>query len=153
METPIDTSHHRNDKRYEVAAPPSPKTKCQAKTLPKKGPLVFVKDNIPSPDSRCTPVDNDNVTWWNPKCLSRPMLGAFLTLFVVMLASLQIINSYSAKHQGLATTDQTKRYLWTFGPTACQSLAHSCNGFLLTTSQSLSLWQLCGGRSTIKQNY
>jgi hypothetical protein len=119
----IDTACRKNDTVPELSPSPASEKTCPPELLSKQCPIISVKDDISStnstrsPDSARTLVQSDHVTYWNPTSLSRPVLAAFLALFVSMLASLQIIHSYSAKHQGLATADHGKHYLWTFGPT------------------------------------
>ena len=57
-------------------------------------------------------------TGWQPPFLKPLVLLAFALLFLLIFVSLQIIWSWSQGHQGIATSDDSKHYLWTFGPTA-----------------------------------
>jgi hypothetical protein len=57
-------------------------------------------------------------TGWQPPFLRPLVLLAFAVLFLLFFVSLQILWSWSQGHQGIATSDDSKHYLWTFGPTA-----------------------------------
>jgi hypothetical protein len=57
-------------------------------------------------------------TGWQPMFMKTRVLLAFAVLFLIFFVSLQIIWSWSQGHQGIATSDDSKHYLWTFGPTA-----------------------------------
>ena len=57
-------------------------------------------------------------TGWQPPFLRPLVLLVFAVLFLLFFMSLQIIWSWSQGHQGIATSDDSKHYLWTFGPTA-----------------------------------
>lgn len=57
-------------------------------------------------------------TEWNPRILTRPILLTFAFLSAAVIASLQVIYSYSQRHQGIAQTNDNLHYLWTYGPTA-----------------------------------
>ena len=120
----IHSSHEKEDAGPERRTSSAPEQKFRPEVPSKKGPAVTVEDNLPAPGSSSTLVEKDEVIFWNPKSLSRPVLGAFTALFVIMLASLQVIDSHSARHHGLATPDQSKHYLWTYGPTASELLLH-----------------------------
>ena len=50
--------------------------------------------------------------------LQRRVLLALAILFVTLAALVQFLYYYSQNHQGISTTDQSRRYLWTSGPTA-----------------------------------
>ena len=55
---------------------------------------------------------------YTPVFLRRRVLFAFVILFGAFLALIQSLYCYSQKHRGLSTSDQSRQYLWTFGPTA-----------------------------------
>lgn len=57
-------------------------------------------------------------TGWQPVFMKPLVLLAFAALFLLFFVSLQVIWSWSQGHQGIATSDDSKHYLWTFGPTA-----------------------------------
>lgn len=62
-------------------------------------------------------------TDYNPLFAWRWILVCFATLWVAVIASLQTILSVSDARQALATTENSMRYLWTYGPTAFFVLA------------------------------
>ncbi|KAF2491195.1 hypothetical protein BU16DRAFT_469481, partial [Lophium mytilinum] len=55
---------------------------------------------------------------WRPPYLRRRVLLAFLTLFCALLAALEGLNQLSERRQGLASPVESRRYSWTYGPTA-----------------------------------
>ena len=55
---------------------------------------------------------------WTPLFLKRWVLACFAIFFALFFAALQILYSYSATHQGIASSNDSKHYLWTYGPTA-----------------------------------
>lgn len=57
-------------------------------------------------------------TGYSPLFTRRWVLFSFALLWVLILVSLQILYSVSQSNKGLATTDSSLRYLWTYGPTA-----------------------------------
>jgi hypothetical protein len=59
-------------------------------------------------------------TGWRPIALRRRSIAAFVLVFCLMLAALEILNQYSVRHQGLVSTVQGRHYLWTYGPTASE---------------------------------
>ena len=59
---------------------------------------------------------------WTPFYLRRAILTCFLIIFAILIALLEMLNWLSRRNQGLATTDSSKHYLWTYGPTAGKSL-------------------------------
>jgi hypothetical protein len=69
-------------------------------------------------DERATPRIGTLHTGWQPLFMNPRVLLAFAVLFLIFFVSLQIIWSWSQGHQGIATSDDGKHYLWTFGPTA-----------------------------------
>jgi hypothetical protein len=143
MDLSIDSTFNEKDTRHNIAASSSSKGSFRPDSLLEKLSSVTVKDSLPSPDSTLSPgsaptlIEKEEVNFWNPRALSRPVLAAFLILFMVMLGSLQIIHSYAARHHGLATSDQSKHYLWTFGPTASKLFLFSRIESLLINLQSL----------------
>ena len=57
-------------------------------------------------------------TGYNPLFTRRWVLLCFALLWLLIIASLQILYSVSQSQNGIATTDSSLRYLWTYGPTA-----------------------------------
>lgn len=57
-------------------------------------------------------------TGYSPLFTRRWVLLSFALLWALIFVSLQILYSVSQSHKGLATTDSSLRYLWTYGPTA-----------------------------------
>ena len=69
-------------------------------------------------DGEAGPRNGPLHTGWQPPFLRPLVLLAFAVLFLLFFVSLQIIWSWSQGYQGIATSDDSKHYLWTFGPTA-----------------------------------
>jgi hypothetical protein len=59
---------------------------------------------------------------WRPGYLRRRVLMIFLVLFCLCLATLEILYQVSQNRNGLVAADQSRRYLWTFGPTAALTI-------------------------------
>ncbi|KIW20362.1 hypothetical protein PV08_00937 [Exophiala spinifera] len=57
-------------------------------------------------------------TQWNPLFLRRWVLVVFALFFAAAIAAVQILYSVSRQNNGVATSDNNKHYLWTYGPTA-----------------------------------
>lgn len=55
---------------------------------------------------------------WRPIWTSRLVVAFFLATFVGMLASLELLRAVSRRNLGLASTNRSRYYLWTYGPTA-----------------------------------
>ena len=58
-----------------------------------------------------------------PLFLKRWALVCFAIFFALVFAALQILYSYSTAHQGIASSNSSRHYLWTYGPTAILVLA------------------------------
>lgn len=59
---------------------------------------------------------------WRPSWARRSVLLAFLSCFAAMLGALEVLNVFSIRHDGLASTNMSYHYLWTYGPTAVLTL-------------------------------
>ena len=75
-------------------------------------------------------VENSRPTKWVPVPLRTITLAFFAIIFVIIFATLEALFQISQRHHGLSTSDSSKRYAWTYGPTAgtlkfllCQSFA------------------------------
>ena len=77
------------------------------------------RENL-QPDSTAIPKPKqiDGHVAYTPAFLRRRVLFAFAIFFGTLLALLQFLYSYSQEHQGISTSDQSRQYLWRFGPTA-----------------------------------
>ena len=60
---------------------------------------------------------NDH-TAYAPTFLRFRVLIAFAVVFAGLFGLLQFLYSYSQHHQGISQSDESRRYLWTYGPTA-----------------------------------
>lgn len=58
---------------------------------------------------------------WTPFYLKRSTLAAFVLAQAVILAGLVILQALDHRYDGLATSDVSKHYFWTYGPTAGKS--------------------------------
>jgi len=59
---------------------------------------------------------------WRPLWMRRSILSVFLLCFMALLVSLEVLDILSLRHNGLATSDMSYHYLWTYGPTAILTL-------------------------------
>ena len=87
--TPDETDKHRRDLETDSTALPKPKSK-----------------------------HIDGHIAYTSTYLRRRVLFAFAVLFGTLIALVQFLYYYSQKNRGILTSDQSRRYLWTFGPTA-----------------------------------
>jgi hypothetical protein len=75
--------------------------------------------------SSYTPVQenakSNSALTWRPTYLRRRILLSFLVLFCALFASLEALNQVSRKQHGLVSAPESRRYLWTYGPTAGRS--------------------------------
>ena len=55
---------------------------------------------------------------WTPFILRREVLIPLTCLFVLVIIVLEVLFYLSNRHLGLSTSDASKHYLWTYGPTA-----------------------------------
>jgi hypothetical protein len=61
---------------------------------------------------------------WTPFYLHRSTIVFFILVEILMLVGLVILYQLDLKNNGLATTDSSKHYFWTYGPTAGQYLPY-----------------------------
>jgi hypothetical protein len=65
---------------------------------------------------------------WRPFILRRRVLLIYLLLLATLLSTIEALYQSSEAHQGIATSENSKYYFWTYGPTAsklCQILSTS----------------------------
>ncbi|KAI1126924.1 hypothetical protein F5Y10DRAFT_243779 [Nemania abortiva] len=55
---------------------------------------------------------------WRPFYLRRVVLLAFITIFILIIITIEILLVVSNKNSGIATGNAAQHYLWTYGPTA-----------------------------------
>lgn len=92
-------------------------------------------------------------TGWDPPFMKPLVLLAFAVLFLLFFVSLQIIWSWSQGHQGIATSDDSKHYLWTFGPTAVLVLVTVGWRQVDYAAKSLQPWaEMAKGQATADQS-
>ncbi|KAI9923859.1 hypothetical protein MW887_008164 [Aspergillus wentii] len=59
---------------------------------------------------------------WRPFYLRRRLLAGYTVIFCVILASLETVNQVSRSRHGIVSSNESRHYLWTYGPTAILSL-------------------------------
>lgn len=74
----------------------------------------------PSKNARCTMATSG--PQWRPKYLRRRILAAFSAVFLVMIATLELLDALSRRNDGIANGFNKDHYLWTYGPTAFLNL-------------------------------
>ena len=62
---------------------------------------------------------------WRPSYLRRGVLLGFISFFLAVLGSIEVIYQVSEKRHGLASTRESWHYLWKFGPTAGKPVANA----------------------------
>ncbi|KUM62199.1 hypothetical protein ACN42_g4914 [Penicillium freii] len=58
------------------------------------------------------------ISGWQPSYLRSRMLIVFVVIFCAVIAALEAINHVSQVHNGIASSNESRHYLWTYGPTA-----------------------------------
>ncbi|KAJ6178856.1 hypothetical protein N7519_009317 [Penicillium mononematosum] len=59
-----------------------------------------------------------DISGWQPSYLRRRVLIIFVITFCGVIAALEALNHVSQVHCGIASSDESRHYLWTYGPTA-----------------------------------
>ncbi|KGO75330.1 Protein of unknown function DUF3433 [Penicillium italicum] len=62
------------------------------------------------------------ISGWQPSYLRRRVLIMFVMTFCGVIAALEAFNHVSRVHDGIASSVETRHYLWTYGPTAIFTL-------------------------------
>lgn len=58
------------------------------------------------------------ISGWRPSYLRRRVLIVFVITFCAVIAALEALNHVSQVHNGIASSNESRHYLWTYGPTA-----------------------------------
>ncbi|KAF9895107.1 hypothetical protein FE257_000009 [Aspergillus nanangensis] len=85
---------------------------------------------------------NPTRSLWTPFVLRRTSIGLFLVTFVACIITLAVLYVYSDRHHGLASTDESLHYLWTYGPTAFLTLVAALWGQVDFRTRQLMPWQI-----------
>jgi hypothetical protein len=64
---------------------------------------------------------------WTPFYLRRKTIMFFILIEILILVGLVILYVFDQRNNGLATTDSSMHYFWTYGPTAGQYLHTDSN--------------------------
>lgn len=59
-----------------------------------------------------------SISGWQPTYLRPRVLIVFVIIFSGVIAALEAINHVSQIHNGIASSNESRHYLWTYGPTA-----------------------------------
>ncbi|KAL2817893.1 hypothetical protein BDW59DRAFT_175315 [Aspergillus cavernicola] len=87
--------------------------------------ILYLKENAKAPISRIPDIKMSltlSEGLWRPGYLQRRILCVFLVIFCISLVALEAVSQLSKSHQGLVTSVESRRYLWTYGPTAIITL-------------------------------
>lgn len=112
---------HRPEQREDglLACPwPFPYASIVVDDQSRTAPPAETADRATNDDAfklRRTLTFNDSI--WEPFYLQKPFLLGMATTFVVMIVALEVLLSFSAKNNGLATVQESWYYSWKFGPT------------------------------------
>ncbi|KAI0440486.1 hypothetical protein F4803DRAFT_527167 [Xylaria telfairii] len=63
-------------------------------------------------------IDHATAAFWRPAWLRKPVLFAFVTLFIILSAALILMWYLVSRYNGIPLTLTTNHYAWTYGPTA-----------------------------------
>lgn len=94
---------------------PSGHAQCEQQSLPAKQPLLYQTLEYQGHNGLETPPPGKP---WRPLMLRRWVLLAFAIVFLLLIASLEIILKVSTDRHGFGPTDSKLYYVWTYGPTA-----------------------------------
>ena len=95
-----------------------------------------------------TACNQNTLTTWNPSFLSGKVLVIFGLFFAGMIAGLQAIYSVSQSENGIASSDDSKRYLWTYGPTTVLVLVTVCLRQVDYSAKTVQPWAEMAVRET-----
>ena len=76
-----------------------------------------------------------------PFSLQTWVLSAFALVFAATLGALEVMHQISSRNQGLSTTDPSKHYLWTYGPTMFLSIVAPLWGRVEYRVKQLTPWE------------
>ncbi|OJD33860.1 uncharacterized protein BKCO1_27000101 [Diplodia corticola] len=77
---------------------------------------------------------------WNPLWLHQGVLLGFSTAFILMALAVGLVYRLSEMDNGLASQNESRRYLWTFGPTAFLTIVMSFWGRVNFATRQLTPW-------------
>ncbi|KAJ5656634.1 hypothetical protein N7507_008584 [Penicillium longicatenatum] len=75
-------------------------------------------NSISSVSSHAAGAINPQKSGWRPIYLRKWVLILFVITFCAVIAVLEVLNYVSSANQGLASSVESRHYLWTYGPTA-----------------------------------
>ncbi|KAJ5636429.1 uncharacterized protein N7484_009742 [Penicillium longicatenatum] len=75
-------------------------------------------NSISSVSSHAAGAINPQKSGWRPIYLRKWVLILFVITFCAIIAVLEVLNYVSSANQGLASSVESRHYLWTYGPTA-----------------------------------
>ncbi|KAG8166269.1 hypothetical protein KVR01_004821 [Diaporthe batatas] len=79
-------------------------------------------------------------TRWRPLYLQTRVQAAAMCVFFIMAALVEALLVISRKNDGLATSKEEMRYLWTYGPTALLALVSAGWGMVAFQAQLVAPW-------------
>lgn len=77
---------------------------------------------------------------WSPVYLQRRILIAFITIFISLIITIEVLLPISNKHKGLATSHDGIKYLWKYTPTAIFTILAAVWGRLSFQVQIFLPW-------------
>lgn len=93
----------------------SAKGPCRSKfSLSKMLNLSFKRGD----DSSQSQQTEHRISGWQPSYLRPRVLIVFVIIFCAVIAALEALNHVSQVHSGIASSNESHHYLWTYGPTA-----------------------------------
>ncbi|OQE24105.1 hypothetical protein PENFLA_c010G01323 [Penicillium flavigenum] len=85
--------------------------------IPSLSKLINLSRKCGDTSSQSQQIEPD-IPGWQPSYLRRRVLIIFVITFCGVIAALEALNHVSQVHDGLASSDESRHYLWTYGPTA-----------------------------------
>lgn len=81
------------------------------------------------------------MTGWRPSYLRKRVLVAFAICFVGMIAALEALYQVSSANSGIASSTQSRRYTWTYGPTAILTVVAAFWSRVEFQAKQIAPWQ------------
>ncbi|KAJ5803209.1 uncharacterized protein N7503_005659 [Penicillium pulvis] len=78
---------------------------------------------------------------WRPFYLRKWVLILFVISFCAIIATLEVLNYVSSANQGLASSVESRHYLWTYGPTAILTIIAALWARVEFQAKSSAPWQ------------
>ncbi|KAJ5287532.1 hypothetical protein N7478_003218 [Penicillium angulare] len=106
-----------------------------------KGDKNYETVSISSISTKVNSFTTPSTPGWRPTYIRRRVLMAFVIVFCGIIATLEVLNHISSTNQGLASSTESRHYLWTYGPTAILTLISAFWGRVEFQAKQSVPWQ------------